>query len=472
MRMFTRFRDRSYFLLGCLLAAHPLFADQPLDLPAALNRALAQNRTLAQRSLSLRSAGYGLDAARAEFGFSLRPDGGAERTQDQDAYRYGLVLGKKFLPGTEIQTGPRVDRTETDFGSSQRTSWRVDLRQPLFRNFGALVQGENVVQAQQRVRSARRDYEQQKAALVLQVVDTFESLIRLERQIAADEASLQRADKLYRLTRARERQGRATRVDTLRVELRRGEAQSRLESNRERLSSQRRDFAELLGQHPDTVFALEPPPLLELELPPVEDTVRIALAHRLDYAQTLQDYGDTLRGEKIARRGLWPDISLVARYESFDTSGDAAVTGNDSLWAVGLAGETDLNQTRERSRLGQAVINRESARETIRIRELSITREVQQQSSAYRRALDELTIAERNHQLASQRARLARRLFELGRGDNFSVTDAEEALTQAEDRLLGARAEASLAGYRYLNTVGTLLEAPADLLPNPNEVPL
>ena len=462
----------TYLLLGCWLAANPLFADQPLDLPAALNRALAQNRTLAQQALALRSADLGIDSARAEFGFSLRPDGGVERTQDEERYRYGLVLGKKFLPGTEVQAGPRVERADTDFASTRRTSWRVDLRQPLFRNFGALVQGESVVQAQQRLRSARRDYEQQKADLMLRVVDQFETLIRLERQVIAEEASLQRLDKLYRLTQARERQGRATRVDTLRVELQRGEAVSRLEANRERLSSQRRDFAELLGEPPDALFTLEPPPLLELDLPPVDDAVQVALAHRLDYAQTLQDYTDTLRGEKIARRGLWPDLAFVARYESFDTSGDAVVGGDDSLWAVGLAGDTDLNQTRERSRLGQAVISRESARETIRIRELTITREVQQQTSAYRRALDELAIAERNYELAGQRARLARRLFELGRGDNFSVTDAEDALTQAEDRRLAARSEASLAGYRYLNTVGTLLEVPADLRPNPNEVPL
>ncbi len=465
-------RGVSWALVGCWLAAGPVFAQQALDLPTALNTALAQNRDLAQRARSMKSADLSLASARAEFGFSLRPDGGAETTQNEDRYRYGLVMGKKFLPGTEVDAGPGVDWTESDANSNRRTSWQVDVRQPLFRNFGALVQGEPVVQAQQRVRSARRDYEQQKADLLLRVVEQFENLIRLERQIIAQDASLQRLDKLYRLTKAREKQGRATRVDSLRVDLRRGEAVSRLESTRERLSSQRRDFAELLGQPPDTVFVLESPPLLELELPPVEDAVRLALSNRLDYAQILQDYADTVRGEKIARRGLWPNLTLVARYETYENSSDSAAVREDDVWSVGVAGDTDLNQTRERAQLGQALLTRESARETIRIRELSITREVQQQASAYRRALDEMEIADRNHVIASQRARLARRLFELGRGDNFSVTDAEEALTDAEDQRLAARAEASIAGYRYLNTVGSLIEAPADLRPNPREVPL
>jgi OMF family outer membrane factor len=346
----------------------------------------------------------------------------------------------------------------------------VDLRQPLFRNFGPLVQGESVIQAQQRVKSARRDYERQKADLLIQVVDLFETLIRLERQIAAEEASLQRLDKLLRLTRARERQGRATRVEALRVELRHGEARSRLEESRERLSSQRRDFAELLGQPPDHIFVLASPPLLELTLPTQEEAARLALENRLDYAQALQDYEDTLRGERIARRGLQPDLSLLARYEWVDThAGNAPV--DDDTWFVGLSGNTDLNQTRERASLGQARLTRESARESVRIRELTITREVQQQTSAYRRAIQEMNIAARNHHLAMQRARLARRLYELGRGDNFSVTDAEEELTQSEDRRLRARADASLAGYRFLNTVGTLIEAPADLRANLSGVP-
>lgn len=463
--------NRGIFTLAALLFAGSTLADEPLDLQAAINMALAHNRDLAQTARSMRGANLSLASARAEFGFGLKPDGGIERTEDEDRYRYGLALTKKFIAGTEVLAGPQVEWADAGDGTDRRTRWRVDLRQPLFRNFGPLVHGESVIQAQQRVKSARRDYERRKTDLLLQVVDLFETLIRLDRQIAAEEASLQRLDKLLRLTRARERQGRATRVDALRVELRHGEARSRLEENRERLSSQRRDFAELLGQPPDRVFALEPPPLLELTLPTQEEAARLALENRLDYAQALQDYADTLRGERIAQRGLLPALSLLARYESVDSDSDGAATSDEDTWFVGLSGDTDLNQARERAALGQARLTRESARESIRIRELSIIREVQQQTSAYRRARQEMSIAARNHQLALQRARLARRLYELGRGDNFTVTDAEEALTDSEDRRLQARAEASLAGYRFLNTVGTLLEVPPELRADLREVP-
>ncbi len=67
--------------------------------------------------------------------------------------------------------------------------------------------------------------------------------------------------------------------------------------------------------------------------------------------------------------------------------------------------------------------------------------------------------------LAESRAKLARRLFELCRGENISVTDAEEAYCQAENQLFAARAEGSISGYRMFRVLGTLSEVSEELKP-------
>lgn len=436
-----------------------------LNLDTAIGMALDNNRELARRALGLRSTAYEVDSARARFSLRLQPNGRASSDQTGSSMQYGLTAAKTFLPGTELSLGGVVaERDDDASGRNRRSSMQVSLSQPLFRDFGSLVQGEAITQAGQRLRQARRSLELQKNDLVVQVVDSFESLIRLEKQIQSSEASFQRMDKLYRLTQARERQGRASRVDTLRVELKRGQALSRLESDRERFSFTQRDFAELLGQTPETVFQLEPPPLLEVTLPPPEEAIATALSNRLDYAQAWQDYDDTVRGVKIAEKALLPSMSLVTRYERVND--DSAAEGADEdLWSVGLAGDTDLTRASERAKLGQATVSRESALETIRIRELSIAREVRQLMTAYQQAQTERVIAERNYTLAENRARLARRLFEIGRGDNFSVTDAEEALHDADLRQLSARADASVSGYKLLRGLGALVETADDLKP-------
>jgi outer membrane protein TolC len=56
-------------------------------------------------------------------------------------------------------------------------------------------------------------------------------------------------------------------------------------------------------------------------------------------------------------------------------------------------------------------------------------------------------------------------MFLIGRADNFTVADAENALIEAENDILAARAGLSISTYRLLRALGTLLEAPDDLKP-------
>jgi outer membrane protein TolC len=272
-------------------------------------------------------------------------------------------------------------------------------------------------------------------------------------------------EKLARLARAKEVLGRTKRVDTLRAELLRGQAQFRLESIRERLSFEQRDFAELLGARPDAVFDLKPTVLLEVNVPPLEESLRTALQNRLDYAQALQDEADAARGVRIAGRSLIPGLNLVARKNWTNGDSFGLTSSRPSQWSVGLSLDMSLNRKEERAALEQARLSGSSADLNTGIVELAIAREVNQQRAAYRRAQAELKIAERNKDLAASRRQLAQQLFELGRSDQFSVTDAEETFLLAENQWLASRAEASLAGYRFLHVLGTLIETPPDLKP-------
>lgn len=203
----------------------------------------------------------------------------------------------------------------------------------------------------------------------------------------------------------------------------------------------------------------------------MDEAVQTALGNRLDYAQAIQDYHAALRGVKLARRRLQPDIDLVAGNQQY---GQAAAFRESAeldrnLWTVGLAGQMDLNRRKDRTAVQISEVDVRAARETVGIRALSIAREVQQAVSAYRQARSDLTLAGRNYAAAEARSELARRLFEAGRGDSFSVTDAENAFGQAESVLLSARADVCVAGYNLLRLLGTLTECPADLKPSPLE---
>jgi outer membrane protein TolC len=470
-----QFRFHSFPLLlltiTLILSANPVLADatnsNPLTFDAAVNLALSQNRDLARGALAIDRSKLGVEAASQEFATGLIPRGGINTTDNNTDYRYGLRAERKLVWGTEIGIEGNVLHYPSFVDEPWRSAVRIDVRQPLFQRFGRLVHEEPLTTASEQYRAERRRWELQKSDLVVDVARQFESIVRLEKQVACDLAMFTRANQLLELTRAREQQGRVSRVDTLRVELQRGEAETRLENDRESLFVARRNLAELLGLPTETDCNPAPSLLPDLEVPAMTVAVQTALSNRLDYAQTIQDYHASVRGAKLARRRLLPDVNLVAGAEQFGkaVTMDESKSLDESLWTVGLAGQIDLAHRRDKPIIDISDVDVKAARESIGIRALSIAREVQQGVSAYRQARSELSIAGRNYAAAEARSELARRLFEMGRGDSFSVTDAETAFVNAEAALLTARASVCVAGYNLLRLMGTLMDCPAELKP-------
>ncbi len=413
---------------------------------------------------------FGIDVTQAEFRLSVRPQASVTGSQGDSGYSYGLITSKKLITGTELSIRGTVDELPDEligFGLNQGGRVQVAITQPIFRNFGRLIHGEGFIQANNDLKTAQRRYELQKNDLVISVVETYESLLRLQRQVDSESESFKRMDQLHRVTKAHELLGKTTRVDTLRVALLRGEAASRLQFAKERLSSTQKDFVELLGVPLVTEFQLTPVPVLAFEIPEINEAVRIALENRVDYAQVIQDREDSLRNVQIARRSLLPDVRLTVGHEwRGDGVGSSGVFDlNENIWFFRVSVGTDLNPAIERANLGSAAYRERSATKLIEIVELSIARLVQQHLLAHRRAREELNIATRNFGLAESRAKLTRRLFTLGREDNFSVTDAETAFVRSENQLFLAQSESVNSGYRLMRALGTLVESPPNLKP-------
>jgi outer membrane protein TolC len=459
-------------LLTAVLAAGAVSStNTPLDLDAAIQRALARNRQLALAALSVQQRELETQSSREAFALTAGPFGRVDRTDDGTAWRYGLRAARKTAWGTEIGAGPEVSRYPSYVDEDWRSAVVVDARQPLFRRFGPAYTLEPRNDAGDRLAAERRRLEQQRAGLIVELVDTFERVVRLERQVEADQRVLERLAQTRELTSLRERQGRASGVDVLRAEQQHGEGVSRLDTDREALYQSRRDLAELLGAPVDAEFRLVSPPLPEIAIPDAASAVATALSNRLDYAQTLQDYRSAQRKARLARRGLQPDVTLVARYEQFgdEQTFGRSTTLDESRWTLGVGGDVDVVRAREHTAVQSAALDVEAARATVRLREQTLARDVQQAVSAYRRARAELTNAGRTQRVGEARVDLAHRLFEAGRGDSFSVAEAEQGFVAAEISLLNARAEASVASYRLLQELGTLVECPESLKPRPME---
>lgn len=461
---FSSLKGFGVFILS-IVSIQGIGADK-IDLPQAINYALTQNRELALSMYGTEYSAFEMTKAETEFQLRFQPDVSLGLSGGRSTVNYGFNASKKLPWGTVLTARSNLQKDRGDTSDPTRIIHMFEIQQPLFRNFGSLIHKESLIQAGHDLMTAQRQLEMRRADLVVGVVDIYEKILQLKRQVNADKESFSRMDGLYRVTKAKEVLGRTTRIDTLRVELLRGQASLRLKAAQERLQSESSEFAELLGFSPEKNFDLQPTPLLTYKVPAIKEAVHIALQNRMDYAQILQDTEDSQRGEQIAQKNLFPDVSLIARKEWYGQGTNLFKTGSlESIWFVGLSVDMDFNLKRERAALGQAYTARAAASKSSEILEISIYRQVSQQILAYNRAMDELKIADRNFNLAKARAKLAQRLFELGRGDNFSVTDSEEAYLNAENQWLSSRAEASRAGYRLSYVLGTLIESPEELKP-------
>ena len=455
-------------LLGALAGAQ---TNEPLALSmqGAVQLALLQNRDLAKLAVAHETALLDRAGAETDFSIRARPNGGVSSTGGIETRQAGLDLVKKSEWGTQLEIGGSTMSSaipDSDFAA--RDSVHVSLAQPLLRYAGKLVNREGLERASSRIRTALRSLELKKSDVALQVIQTYAEIERLEAQAAVEQATLARLDKLARLTQARAQQGRATKVDVLRVESQRGDAASRARTVAERIATLRLDLAELLGLELRVGLQLAPPPVLAVETQAVELAVATALSNRLDLAQVQQDYRDVERGLRIARHMLLPDLKLVTSYERYGEGASISKAGSfdQNNWSIGLQADSDLGAGRERIAYRQAQLDERTALADIETARRLIERQVRQQLLEQARAAAEIGQAQRSRTIAEGRLRLARRLFEMGRGDNFTVTDAEQQFQQTQAGWLAAQTEAALAGYKLRRLLGTLLECPDELKPD------
>jgi outer membrane protein TolC len=455
-------------ILGTFPAGAQTNAPLALSLQGAVQLALLQNRDLGKLAAAHESALLGRADAETEFSIRARPNGSVGSTAGIQTRQFGVDLLKKTEWGTQLEIGgalTKSDISDSDFAA--RDSVHVTLAQPLLRYAGRLVNREGLERASSRIKTALRSLELKKSDVALQVVQTYAEVIRVEAQAAVEQAALARLDKLARLTQARTQQGRATKVDSLRVESQRGDAATRARTVAERAAALRLDLAELLGLEPHAALQLAPPPLLAAATQAVAFAVATAWSNRLDLAQVQQDHRDVERGLRIARHMLLPDLKLVASYERYGEGATISSAGgfDQSNWSIGLQADGEIGAGRERIAYRQAQLDERTALADIETARRLIERQVRQQLLEQARAVAEVGQAQRNRTVAEARLRLARRLFEMGRGDNFAVTDAEQQFQLAETAWLAAQTEAALAGYKLRRLLGTLIECPDELKP-------
>jgi outer membrane protein TolC len=425
-----------------------LVAEEPLRLEEAIEFAIEDNLSLTTAKLRDLFPELQQQIAGEAFAWQIQPRFRIESREGENGEaRARLEAGKLGSYGTLFRA--RAEWIERMEGESGPTA-ELTVEQPLFRRGGRLYTRRNVDRADYQRATSHRRLQQETEALVLRVVEAYTSAVygrELEKQ---ERAAVQRAEDLLRLVRIRRRQGRATPVDELEMDLLRRQAGLRLErvvdTNIQTLSQ----LAELMGRVPAQLPPLDPVEVPEEEFPDLGESETLARAHRLEREQALADYAEARRQLSLQQRELYPDVRVVARYRP-------ETRLEDEEWFAGVSGGQDLDLQITRLEIQQEQAAVQAALSRIAAVELRISREVRDVHSRLRAADRELLLARDQVRLSEERYRLARGLYPSGRVDAQSLRDAEEEWVRAQTELKDAVLERVRIRYQFWYTLGLLL---------------
>jgi hypothetical protein len=430
--------------------AHPGRAQapaEPLPLPLddAIARALEHNRDLVKGALDVQGSRLAADRARETArGLRIVPAGGAETGSDGDDWNAGL--GAEATGSTaRASPSPAAARQIAVDGAAttRREEVRTEIEQPLLRNFGPLSRTNPSWPPTKPCWPRGRAWERDRSALVVSVVELYEDLIYLRRQIEATKPSPPAWSASLPWPVPARRRARAARTEVLRMDCSaRGRHAPR---NRARAAGVRfQESADRLGLPLDTAFRRRRR-VAEPRRDRRERALAVALAERPDYAQALQDVETADRQLRLARRtccrpapGRPPD-----HYGEGEEWSDAGRLDQDD-WFVGYRRRRELESARRAPRRGPRRRGCRGRRQVAEIVRNRLAVEVNAALSAYRRTRAEVELAARNRELAANRAELARELFAAGRATADSASDAEADAWPPIERL-AARRDASVA---------------------------
>ncbi|MGH7392740.1 MAG: TolC family protein [Candidatus Rokuibacteriota bacterium] len=336
-------------------------------------------------------------------------------------------------PRTGFDTGPRIQ----GFGDTMVA--RVSLSQLLF-DFGKTLAG---TEAQRKLADvAAEDVELQRQLLALAVKEAYTNILFAQRLIRVQEQALQRAELNLRSARGFFDVGTRPKSDVARAEV--DVANARVDliraRNAERLARVALNTA--MGIGVDTPLQVQDNLVRE---PITIDRLAAradALEQRPEHRQSRLRVAASEAAERQAFRNFFPDVTAGASY-------GAARSDFSEIWELNLAltwtfydGGGRIARWRE----SKATVEADVAR--VKASALDIVREVEQAVYLVEESSERIDAAQVAVNSAQENFRLAQGRFDAGVGTILELTDAQLALTVAQNQETQALADYRIALYR------------------------
>ncbi len=443
-----------------------------LDLPAALAQAFETNREYLNEKESLYLAALSLVGSRhalapiwsssvnaalsSSSADSNQPDWSASAGIDQDLPWGGSV--------SVDATGGYGAVENSVFGSSSienqfDSSLSLQYTQPLLRGAGKSIAREALTQAERTLVYEIRAFEQFREDFAISVASRFYGLVQQKQALGNQYRNLEGLEFGRKQAEALYSVGRKSELDVLRA--RRSELSSRndLIEAEQALQLDLDQFRIFLGLEEGQALDVmdQSPPFVPVSWN-VASAVDVALKNRLDWRSRQEQLEDADRAVVIARDGMLPALDLTLGYD-LTANGDPSLYGqslDDDSWNAGLSLDIPIDRVVQRNAWRAAEIARDRQRRTTEEFKQTLVLEVRSTFRELDRRRESLEIQRQLIEDQERNVRVAQLQFERGDLPNRDVVEAQQALLEAQNSLVGEQVAYELARLGLLRDLGIL----------------
>ncbi len=335
---------------------------------------------------------------------------------------------------------------------------------PLLRDAGYKSQVEALTQAERKLLYDLRDFTRYRRDFSVQIATAYYGVLGGRDAVRNNYLNLQSSKKTAEQTRALAAEGRRTQADLGRLAQQELSAESAwinaIRSYKQALDNFKLQLGLTINER--IILADAELEALQIRHPEiaVEDSIKVALAARLDYLTSKDQLVDSDRRLKLSVDRLKPSLNFSSTVtlspDSAKASGFALPEFNRYSYDAGLSLDPGLDKTADRFAYRSALISRDSAARAVEQQEDEIKLQVRDSWRTLDSAKRNFEISEIGVKLADRRVEEQTLLAELGRSKAQDQVDAQNALVDSKNQRTQALVAHTIARLQFWNNMGIL----------------
>jgi len=378
-----------------------------------------------------------------------------------------------LLDGVLLNVGIAVDWARFLTGDPRTSLSSIlsgDITVPLLGAGAGKSARESLTQAERNVLYRIRSFNRYRKTFVVGIINDYYRVLQQKNSVTISEASYQRQIESTKQLRMQVDVGQRAPSDADEAEQRLLSAENNLITSRQRYEQSLDRFKIRLSLPTDANIALDQNELKALEEIGIsqldyteEQAIEMALARRLDLANSKDELEDSARKLVLAADGLGVELNLIG---SVNVSSPEEETDFDRLqfhrgiYELAFEADLPLDRKAERNAYREALISMEQRQRSYDEEVENVKLDVRQAYRDLAETAESYRIQKVGLQLAIRRVEEQKLLLEYGRGTMRLLLETEDDLVSAQNNVMGALVNHTIAKMSFFRDVGILQVKP------------